>query len=349
VVTRYIDAMGKNIIRRSSDNKGYPMTTMRNVRSFIAMALLSSAAFAQTAPTPTMNAFQAGYYHFRLGDVDVTALSDGTLPIPALDLLTNAKPGEVAARLAAAFQSTTVDASVNAYLIRAGDRLVLVDAGTGELYGPTLNKLEASLKAIGYQPQQITDVLVTHIHTDHTGGLMDGARMVFPNATVHVEKRELDYWMSADNRLHASAAHKKYFDEAAAKMQPYVAAGKVKTFSGATALLPGIRSIPSPGHTPGHSFYALESHGEKLIFWGDLVHVADVQMPDPAVTIVFDVDPKAAAAQRKRAFADAIKGRYWVAGDHISFPGVGHLRADGAGYRWAPIPYLNDYYLPAAK
>lgn len=306
-------------------------------------------AIAQTAPIPRIDKFQAGYYHFKLGDFDVTALSDGTLPIPTDVLLKGAKPGEVAARLAETYQSTSVDASINSYLIKAGDRLVLVDAGTGELYGPTLNKLAASLGAIGYQPEQITDILITHIHTDHTGGLMDGKRMVFPNATLHVEKRELDYWMSANNRAKAPDDAKQYFDQAAAKMKPYVDSGRVKTFSGATQLFPGIRSIPSPGHTPGHSFYALESKGEKLVFWGDLLHVAEVQLPNPGVTIVFDVDPTAAAAQRKQAFADAIKGRYWVAGDHVAFPGVGHLRTEGDGYRWVPMPYVNDYYVPVSK
>jgi len=127
-------------------------------------------------------------------------------------------------------------------------------------------------------------------------------------------------------------------------VQPFVDAGKVKTFSGATTLFDGISAIPAPGHTPGHTFYAIESRGEKLVFWGDLIHVAEVQMPDPGVTIVFDVDPKAAAATRKKAFADAVKGRYWVAGDHISFPGVGHLRRDDAVYRWIPMTYVNDYY-----
>ncbi|WBS01099.1 MBL fold metallo-hydrolase [Pseudoduganella sp. SL102] len=321
-------------------------------RTLIAIFICASSlpvASAQQDPVPRIDRFQAGYYHFKLGDFDVTALSDGTLPIPADVLLTGAKPGEVAARLAETYQTTAVDASINAYLIKAGHRLVLVDAGTGELYGPTLNKLAASLGAIGYQPEQITDILITHIHTDHTGGLMDGQRIVFPNATVHVEQRELDYWMSAANRARAPDSARQYFDQAAAKMKPYVDSGRVKTFSGATQLFPGIRSIPSPGHTPGHSFYALESRGEKLVFWGDLLHVAEVQLPNPAVTIVFDVDPAAAAAQRKQAFADALKGRYWVAGDHVAFPGVGHLRADGDGYRWVPMPYVNDYYVPALK
>jgi glyoxylase-like metal-dependent hydrolase (beta-lactamase superfamily II) len=316
------------------------------------LAAFVAAAFATTvvtpaaaeAPTTKISRYQAGYYHFKIGDFEVAALSDGTLPIPTLQLLTNAKPGEVASRLADTYQTTDVDASVNAYLIRVGERLILMDAGTGELYGPTLNKLEASLKAVGVTPDQITDVLITHIHTDHTGGLMDGKRMVFPNATLHIDQKEVAYWLNPENRAKAPEAVKKYFDEASAKVQPYVDAGKVKTFFGPTKLFAGISTIPAPGHTPGHTFYMLESKGEKLVFWGDLVHVAEVQMPDPGVTIVFDVDPKSAAATRKKAFADATKGRYWVAADHISFPGVGHLRREGAGYRWIPMTYVNDHY-----
>jgi glyoxylase-like metal-dependent hydrolase (beta-lactamase superfamily II) len=310
----------------------------------VSVAVAVPVTQAAEAPATKVSRYQAGYYHFKIGDVEVAALSDGTLPIPTLKLLTNAKPGEVASRLADAYQTTDVDASVNAYLIRAGDRLVLMDAGTGELYGPTLNKLEASLKGVGVTPDQITDILITHIHTDHTGGLMDGKRMVFPNATVHIEQKEVAYWLNAQNRAKAPEAAKKYFDEASAKVQPYVDAGRVSTFAGATEVLPGIKAIPAPGHTPGHTFYSLESKGQKLVFWGDLVHVADVQMPDPAVTIVFDVDPAAAAATRKKAFADAAEGRYWVAADHISFPGVGHLSRDGEGYRWVPMTYVNDHY-----
>ncbi|WP_431287324.1 MBL fold metallo-hydrolase [Roseateles chitinivorans] len=326
-------------------------------RSFLTLTLAIAAAFATvapavraegaSAPAPKLSHIQAGYQHFKIGAFEVVALSDGTLPIPAQQVLKGISADEVAKRLATTYQSTEVEASINAYLIKAGDRLVMIDAGTGELYGPTLNKISASLKGAGYAPEQITDILITHIHTDHTGGLMDGSRLVFPNATLHLERKELDYWLGAGQRERAPEALKVYFDQALAKVQPYVDAGRVKTFSGETALfpdIPGIRSLPAPGHTPGHSFYVLESQGEKLVFWGDLLHVADVQLPRPDVTVAFDVDPKVAAATRKQAFADALKGRYWVAGDHVAFPGVGHLQADGKGYRWIAMPYVNDYH-----
>lgn len=314
------------------------------IAAALSPAISPTLAMAAESPPSRISHFQAGYYHFKIGDIEVIALSDGTLPIPADKLLTNVRTGEVASRLAHTYQSTDVEASINTFLIKSGDRLIMVDAGTGELYGPNLNKLDASLKAAGYKPEQITDILITHIHTDHTGGLMDGRRMVFPNATVHVEHKELDYWLNPGHRKQAPESMKKYFDEASAKVQPYVDAGKVKPFSGATELFPGIRSIPAPGHTPGHTLYSLESQGQKLLFWGDLVHVAEVQLPRPDVTIAFDVDPKAAAATRKKVLADAVKSGYWIAGDHVSFPGVGHVQVDEDGYRWIPITYINDYY-----
>lgn len=307
---------------------------------------ISSANTQTTAPKLTKS--QSGFYRMKIGKFEVTALSDGTLPLPVFNVLTNTTPSEIQKRLSDAFVKAPLDASVNAYLINAGNKLIIVDTGSGELYGPTLNKLVASLRALGYKPEQITDVLLTHIHTDHSGGLMDGSRMVFPNAIVHIDKREVDYWLNPANRDKSKGDKKqlfRLFREAAATVKPYVDAGKVKTFYGNTQLFPGIQSIATPGHTPGHSFYALESDGEKIVFWGDIMHVAEVQFPNPAVTIIFDSDPEAAAAQRKKAFADAAKNGYLVAPAHVSFPGIGHLRAErDGGYRWIPITYINDAF-----
>ncbi len=304
---------------------------------------------AQTA-APKLARSQAGFYRMTVGEFEVIALSDGTVPLPVFDLLTNIKPAEIQKFLSDAYVKAPLDTSVNAYLIKpAGNanKLIMVDAGSGELYGPTLNKLVANLKAVGYEPKQITDILLTHIHTDHSGGLMDEKRMIFANAVVHVDKREADYWLNPANRDTSKGDKEqliRLFLEAAVKVKPYFDSGKVKTFVGDTQLFPGIRSIATPGHTPGHSFYALESKGEKIVFFGDIMHVAEVQFPNPEVTILFDSDSNVAAEQRKRAFADAARNGYLIAPAHVSFPGIGRLRAEGGGYRWIPIPYINDTY-----
>ncbi|MDB5135038.1 MAG: beta-lactamase domain protein [Mucilaginibacter sp.] len=308
--------------------------------TFLLLGTLMASPFsasAQALGNPDLT--QAGYYRMKVGDFEVTALSDGTVPQNFHQLLTNAKPGEVDSLLKQNYQTDPVELSVNAYLIKNGDKLILVDAGTAGAYGPTLGHLTESLARSGYKPEQIDAVLITHIHIDHTGGLMDGARMAFPNATIYISKTELDFWLSPESKANAPESLKTYYAQAEATVGPYLKAGKVKAFGNGKELFPGITPIATPGHTPGHTSFMLESGRQKLVFWGDIMHAAAVQFVDPSVTIVYDVDPQAAAIQRKKAFIDAAKNGYWVAGDHLSYPGIGHIRANGSSYIWIPANY----------
>ena len=282
---------------------------------------------------------QAGYYHLKIGDYEVTALSDGTVPQDLHQLLKNTKPGEVDGLLKGDFQSNPVELSVNAYLIKNGDQLILIDAGTAGNYGPTLGHLTESLAHAGYKPEQINVVLVTHIHIDHIGGLMDGDKMVFPNATIYISKPEANFWLSPESEAKAPESLKAYFAQAEASVGPYLKAGKVKTFTYGSELFPGITPMATPGHTPGHTSYLLESKNQRLMFLGDVLHIAAVQFADPSVTIVYDVDQAAAAIQRKKLFAEAAKNGYWIAGDHLSYPGFGHIRANGTSYVFVPANY----------
>lgn len=311
------------------------------IRHFLSAGLL--AAFVATtaqAAAPMVKTSAPGYYRLMLGDFEVTALSDGTVALPVDQLLTNTTPAKVGKALASSYLKSPLDVSVNAYLVNTGDKLVLIDAGAAGLFGPTLGKLVASLKASGYQPEQVDEVYITHMHPDHVGGLVDGGKMAFPNAIVRADQHDADFWLSQAQLDKAPADAKGFFQGAMASLNPYVAAGKFKPFSGNTELVPGVRAIGSPGHTPGHALYEVHSQGEKLVFWGDLMHVAAVQFAEPAVTIKFDVDSKAAAVQRKKAYADAAKHGYLVAASHLSFPGIGRLRADSKGYRFIPVNYV---------
>lgn len=125
-----------------------------------------------------------------------------------------------------------------------------------------------------------------------------------------------------------------------ASLNPYAGAGRLMLFERDTEIVRGIQAIASRGHTPGHTKYVVESQGEKLVLWGDLVHVAAVQFAEPGVTIRFDVDPNAAAQQRKKACDEAARQGHWVAAAHLPFPGIGHVRADGRGYAWVPTNYV---------
>ncbi|MFC4209864.1 MBL fold metallo-hydrolase [Pedobacter petrophilus] len=284
---------------------------------------------------------QPGSYHMKLGSIEVIALSDGSIPQELDKLLTNTNVDEVKALTNLNFQQPVVEASVNAYIVKVGGKTILIDAGTSELYGPTLGHLPANMKRAGYNPEEIEVILITHIHTDHTGGLMDGDKMVFPNATVYVSKQEADYWLNDEQYAKATDKMKPYFDQARLKMLPYLKAGKIKTFDYGKTLFPGVTPLASPGHTPGHSFYQVTSEGEKILFWGDILHSGAVQFAKPEITIVYDVDPAWAARTRKKAFEQAAKEGYWIAADHLSFPGIGHIRPLGKGYRWFPINYTT--------
>ena len=305
------------------------------------LAAIAGAAFllgSAHAAAPQVKT-QPGYYRVMLGDFEITALSDGTVALPVDKLLTNTSPAQVGKGLASSFLKAPVETSVNGYLINTGTKLVLVDTGAAGLFGPTLGNLVANLKAAGYQPEQVDEVYITHMHPDHVGGLMAGDRPVFPNAVVRADQHDADLWLSAANLEKAPADAKGFFQGAQASLNPYVAAGKFKPFNGSTELVPGIKAVAAPGHTPGHSIYVVESKGQKLVLWGDLMHVAAVQFAHPSVTIQFDTDSKAAAVQRKKAYVEAAKQGYLVGSAHLSFPGLGHLRAEGKGYEFVPANY----------
>ena len=297
------------------------------------------AVGAANAAAPQMKTQAPGYYRVMLGDFEVTALSDGTVALPMDKLLTNTSPAQVGKGLVASFLKAPVETSVNGYLINTGAKLVLIDTGAAGLFGPTLGNLMTNLKAAGYQPEQVDEIYITHLHADHVGGLMAGDKLAFPNAIVRADQHDADFWLSAANLEKAPADAKGFFQGAQASLNPYVAAGKFKPFDGDTELVPGIKAVAARGHTPGHSTYLVESKGQKLALWGDLMHVAAVQFANPSVAIQFDTDSSAAAVQRKRAYAEAAKQGYLVGSAHLSFPGLGHVRAEGTGYAWVPVNY----------
>jgi glyoxylase-like metal-dependent hydrolase (beta-lactamase superfamily II) len=317
-----------------------------NPRTKSALAVLAASVAAAfiaapaNAAAPMAKSPAPGYSRVMLGDFEVTPVSDGTVDLPVNQLLKQ-KPAKTDAALAKSFLKSPLETSINAFLINTGSKLVLVDSGAGTLFGPTLGRFLANLKAAGYQPEQIDEIYITHFHADHVGGLASNGQPVFPNATIRADKHESDFWLSQANMDHAPADKKGSFQGAMASLNPYVKAGKFQPFDGDVELMPGISSHSGKGHTPGHTAYVVESRGQKLVLIGDLIHVAAVQMDDPSVTIGFDSDEKAAAAARKKEFDAAAKGGYLVGGAHLQFPGLGHLRSEGKGYRWVPVNFTQ--------
>ena len=311
--------------------------------ALVAIVALSMTAVAKD-PVPQVRTQAPGYYRMILGDFEITTVSDGTLPLDVSGMMTNTTPEEVRSFFERSREPLPTDVSINTFLVNTGANLVLIDAGAGALLGgKSSGRLVANLKASGYRPEQIDAVLITHIHGDHSAGLTVDGKPVFPEAIVHVHARERDYWLSSTEADRAPEKKKAASRQAHAALDPYIEKGRLKTFDGEALLYPGIRTWPHPGHTPGHTYYVVESKAQKLVLLGDTVHATQVQFPRPDIAMRFDFDSAAAADQRQKIFADAALKGYWLGAAHISFPGLGHIRRDGQGYAWIPATYrLTD-------
>ncbi|MQA19768.1 MBL fold metallo-hydrolase [Rugamonas rivuli] len=306
--------------------------------------LAAAIAFAIAAPAmaaaPLAGTNAPGFFRIMLGDFEVTAISDGTVDLPMNKLLQQA-PAKTDQELARSYLASPLETSVTGYLVNTGAKLVLIDTGAGNLFGPTLGKLLANLKASGYQPEQVDEVLITHMHPDHVGGLAANGQAAFPNAIVRADKHDADFWLSQANMDKAPAENKGFFQGATASLSPYVANQHLQPFNGAVEITPGIRAVASYGHTPGHISYMVESKGKKLLVVGDLIHAGAVQFEHPEVTIGFDTDPKTAAYARKQAFTAVAKEGALIGAAHLPFPGLGHLRSAGQAYQWVPANYTQ--------
>jgi glyoxylase-like metal-dependent hydrolase (beta-lactamase superfamily II) len=313
-------------------------------RSLTALAIALGVSFAPASPAfaeaPPVTTQVPGYYRMALGDLEITALYDGYIDLDT-KILSNASPAEVQRLLTRMFLAgQKVQTAVNAFLINAGGKLILVDTGAAKAFGPTLGFIGANLKAAGYSPEQVDVVLLTHLHADHAAGLLNAeGKPLFPNAEVRVTQADSDFWLSEEIAAKAPEGFRPFFQMARTAAAPYQAAGKWKTFSGEAELAPGIHAVDAHGHTPGHTAYLIESKGERLLIVGDAVHSHAVQFARPEVAIEFDSDKKQAVIARKKLFAFAAKEKLAVAGMHLPFPGIGHVRTEGKGYAWVPVEF----------
>lgn len=263
----------------------------------------------------------------ELGTVRVTALHDGHFDLPASFI------GQVKDEPTTAADDT-FQLDVNAFLIQSGTRTVLVDTGAGSQLGPQVNKLIPNLLSLGLAPADIDTVLCTHIHPDHTNGLVDAdGSPMFPNAEVFVHQVEIDYWLKDASYAIAPAGLRQTFDWARASFKPY--AGRIKPFT-AGMVLPGIEALPLFGHTPGHSGFQIDGGGKhQLIIWGDAVHRIDIQSRNPDISVQADMSQEAARATRHALFDRVVADDALVTGMHVTFPGFGRMRRDGAGFEYA--------------
>lgn len=282
-----------------------------------------------------------------VGDFEVTALYDGFLSTdPKLfQPYSQRSLDDLNKILNNNFRLREADGGVNTavigFLVNTGNNLILLDVGVGgvDIMGKNAGRLVDSLKAAGYRPEQIDLLIPTHMHFDHISGLTRNGKRVFPNATLLLAEQEKGFWLDKNiNELPEPVRGLATLAREA--VAPYAKAGKVRFYQSGEEVVPGMRSRPSPGHTPGHNGIEFTSKGQTMLVWGDLMHNHTLQMLDPEIAIEFDSDPKQARASRQDALKDAATRKIWIAGAHMPFPGIGHIRAESNGsYTWLPVEY----------
>lgn len=305
---------------------------------------LSPTAFAKSSPVAAQ---VSGVQHFNVGDITVSALSDGSIELDP-SLFPSANKDELEAALKRAFMDGAgkIRGAVNAYVARIDGRTVLVDSGGGTAMGPTMGMLPAQLAAAGVAPADVDVIAVTHLHPDHIGGLLSAdGKPVFPNAAMLLHETEIAFWRDDTIRSQTPDEFKPFFDLARKVLDGYKS--KTTAFAKDGEVLPGMHAMHLPGHTPGHTGFNLTSGNQSLLIWGDIVHAPALQFGHPAWSIAFDVDPDQARVTRAKIFDQANADRLRVAGMHLLFPGVGHVAKEASGYDFVPAQW--DYDLSDKK
>lgn len=279
-------------------------------------------------------------YRRRLGAFEVTALSDGFVDLsfnvwqdierPAFDQALSGRfltPG--------GFRN-----GITSWVINTGETVILVDAGAAGLFGPNAYHFPDNLADAGLRPEDIDEVLVTHAHPDHVGGLLRNGMATLPHAWLQIDETELNFWTNETARAKAPDFMRGWWEVTQGIARAY--AGRIATFRPGASLGHGITALSFPGHTPGQTGFLIESEGERLLIWGDLAVHHAIQFAHPAAHMIFDIDPGLGHQSRLRGFDLAATDRLLTAATHLPFPTFGYVARRGDAYEWVPEVWQHD-------
>jgi glyoxylase-like metal-dependent hydrolase (beta-lactamase superfamily II) len=317
------------------------MTLDVSRRSLLALGAGLGASLASRgalAKAPKLGT-QSPYFHrFKLGDAEVTVVSDGPLPLgDPSGTFVGVPKDEVKKMLTDNFLAPdNVVLEQNSPIVNMGDRLVLFDTGMGssKLFGGTTGRQQKSMMEAGIKPADIDAVVCSHAHIDHIGGIVDAdGKLLFPNAQIYISQTDFDFWTDEKN---LDGPLKDFIVHARKNLMPV--RDRLVFFKDGQEFLPGIQAIAAPGHTMGHHMFMVTSAGKSFAFLGDLTHHQVLLLERPLMEFSYDTDPKMAAKTRVRMLDMLAANKVAVMSYHFPWPGYGHVVKAGDGFRYLPEP-----------
>lgn len=305
------------------------------------LAMTSSAA-AEAAAIGTQN---AGWYRYKLGDFEITVVTDGANTNKLADnYINNVSRDEVNAALEADFlEPNEVTHAYTPVVINTGKRLVAIDTGLGVgMFAKSkgqVGQYHRNLAAAGIDAKNIDAVVISHFHGDHINGLVDAeGKLAFPNAEIMVPEAEWQFWADDSNVGKVPPAAKGNFGNA---KRVFGGIGKnVTQYKGGQELAPGITAHSTHGHTPGHTSHIVASGKESVLVQADVTAgAASILLRHPDWSLMFDTIPDEAAKTRRKLYEMAVAERMLVQGYHFPFPSLGRIARAGDGYRYVPTPW----------
>jgi|SRR5579862_34679 len=316
------------------------IVTRRGVLAGSAAAALAAGADSASAAAALEGKATPGIYRYRIGEFELTAVYDGIWYRPITEeFIRNAPFAEVEHALDAAFMPHDKLATpFTTLMVNTRKKLVLLDTGTGGQISPTAGMIVGNLAAAGIAPKDVDQIVISHFHPDHINGIKDkDNNLIFPNAEITVPEPEWGFWMDDANLNAAPAAMKQTFLNQRRIFSNI--AKSVARYEPGKEVAPGIVTIPAPGHTPGHTVFAVHSGNESLMVLSDTAQHPAVFARHPDWQAAFDVDGNATIATRKRLFDRAAADRMLVTGYHFPFPACGHLIKTASGYEHVPVEW----------
>ena len=275
-------------------------------------------------------------FAIKIGDWTIWPLNDGRLqvdPRQTFDL----EPDLLHPALlqAGCAEDATLPMQVHCYLMAFENHLILVDTGGGSHFGNEMGFLTQKLLETGHRPSQISAVLLTHCHLDHIGGLLTPDGMpAFSAATLYLSQEEANFWYDPAQEARANETNRAWFPLVRQSLDAYK--GRLRPIDPEEVILPGVTAVNAYGHTPGHTAFLVSSNNERLLLWGDLVHLAELQFLHPEWRVKVDTDADQAVASRKRLFEMASDEQLMVGGAHLPYTGLGHVSCTKEGFAWEP-------------